>query len=221
MIIAIDGPAGCGKSTLAKTLAKKLGILYIDTGATYRAAALAAKMHGIDETRPEEVAELTGRSKIELRGEPDNLRVFLDGKDVSDEIRTPEVSDLASRISTLPGVRSILVDLQRSIAQGRDAVLEGRDTGSVVFPDAELKIYLDASGEERAKRRADDWEDTIDLEKIEAEITRRDERDTTRADSPLTIAHGAVIIDSTVKAPEEVLGRVLEELRSRGLLPDS
>jgi len=221
MIIAIDGPAGCGKSTLAKALAKKLGILYIDTGATYRAAALAAKMHGIDETRPEEVAELTERSKIELCGEPDNLRVLLDGKDVSDEIRTPEVSDLASRISTLPRVRRALVNLQRRIAEGRDAVLEGRDTGSVVFPDAELKIYLDASGEERAKRRADDWEDTIDLEKIEAEITRRDERDTTRADSPLTIADGAVIIDSTVKAPEEVLGRVLEELRSRGLLPDS
>ena len=221
MIIAIDGPAGCGKSTLAKALAKKLGILYIDTGATYRAAALAAKMHGIDETRPEEVIGLIERSKIELRGEPDNLRVFLDGKDVSDEIRTPEVSDLASRISTLPGVRGILVNLQRRIAEGRDAVLEGRDTGSVVFPDADLKIYLDASGEERAKRRADDWEDTLDLEKIEAEITRRDERDTTRADSPLIIARGAVIIDSTVKAPEEVLGCVLEELHSRGLLPDS
>lgn len=221
MIITIDGPAGCGKSTLAKALAKKLGILYIDTGATYRAAALAAKMHGIDETSPEEVAELTERSKIELCGEPDNLRILLDGKDVSDEIRTPEVSDLASRISTLPRVRRALVNLQRRIAEGTDAVLEGRDTGSVVFPDAELKIYLDASSEERAKRRADDWEDALGIEKIEAEITRRDRRDSTRADSPLTIADGAVIIDSTVTAPEEVLGRVLEELRSRGLLPDS
>ena len=150
MIIAIDGPAGCGKSTLAKALAKKLGILYIDTGATYRAAALAAKMHGIDETRPEEVIGLIERSKIELRGEPDNLRVFLDGKDVSDEIRTPEVSDLASRISTLPGVRSILVNLQRRIAQGRDAVLEGRDTGSVVFPDAELRLPAEMSAIPRA-----------------------------------------------------------------------
>ncbi len=217
MIIAIDGPAGCGKSTLAKNLAEKLGIVYIDTGATYRAAALAALRRGLDESRPEEVAELVEKSRIALLGKPDDLRVILDGEDVSGEIRTPEVSDMASRISALTPVRRSLVELQRKIAEGNDVVLEGRDTGSVVFPNADLKIYLDASVEERAKRRAGDWDDDTGLEDIKSEIALRDERDRTRPDSPLTVADGAVIIDSTSLTIGEVLERVIAEMRAQGL----
>jgi len=218
MIIAIDGPAGCGKSALAKNLAERLGIVYIDTGATYRAVALAVLRRGLDESRPEEVAELVEKSRIELVGKPGDLRVILDGEDVSGEIRTPEISDMASRISALTSVRRSLVELQRKIAEGNDVVLEGRDTGSVVFPNADLKIYLDASVEERAKRRAGDWDDDTDLKEIESEIALRDERDRTRPDSPLTVADGAVIVDSTNLSIEEVLERVIAEMLAQGLL---
>ena len=217
MIIAIDGPAGCGKSTLAKDLAERLGIIYIDTGATYRAAAFAVLRHGLDDSRPEEVAGLVENSLIELIGKPGDQRVFLDGQDVSGEIRTPEVSDMASRISALTPVRRSLVELQRKIAEGNDVVLEGRDTGSVVFPNADLKIYLDASVEERAKRRAGDWDIDTDLKEIESEIALRDERDRTRSDSPLTVADDAVIIDSTNLTIVEVLELVIAEMHVQGL----
>jgi cytidylate kinase len=221
LIIAIDGPAGSGKSTLAKLLAEGFGLLYLDTGATYRAVALAAKRKGLDESMADDVARLAEKSDIQLTGDPRDLRVFLDGGDVTREIRTPEISDLASRISTVPSVRRALVELQRRIAKGHDVVSEGRDTGSVVFPDADLKIYLDASIEERTNRRARDWSPNADKGGIMSEISRRDERDRTRADSPLKIADGAVVIDSTAITPEEVFEQVALLMRTRGLITGS
>jgi cytidylate kinase len=219
VIITIDGPAGSGKSTLAKNIASKFGFFYLDTGATYRALALAAKRLGLDEGSPDRVAELAENCRIELLGAPDNQRVLLDGEDVSEQIRPPDISDLSSRVSTVPRVRRALVNLQRRMAEGHDVVLEGRDTGSVVFPDADLKIYLDASIEERAKRRADDWDEGAELVKIESEIARRDERDRTRPDSPLVVPDGAVIIDSTALSAENVLGRIIGIMQSMGLRP--
>jgi cytidylate kinase len=218
MIIAIDGPAGSGKSTLARNLANDLGLLYLDTGATYRAIALAAHRVGLDESRPAELAAVAEKSRVEFKGDPDNQRVLLDGKDVTYEIRTAVISDLASRISTVPEVRRALVALQRRIAQGRDVVSEGRDTGTVVFPDADLKIYLDASIEERAKRRAIDWGTDADLEDVKYQVARRDDRDRTRADSPLRVADGAIIIDSTRTQAEDVVEITINALRQRGLI---
>jgi len=219
MIITIDGPAGSGKSTLAKNLAKRLGLMYLNTGATYRAIALAAKRAGLDECHPSELATLAEGSNVELQVEADELCVFLDGEDVTNAIQTAEISDLASRISTLPQVRRALVSLQRRIASGKNVVSEGRDTGTIVFPHADLKIYLDASINERARRRSGDWVGNIDLEKIKYEIAMRDDRDRTRCDSPLRVAEGAVIIDSTTTQPEDVVELAINAMRARGLLP--
>ncbi len=219
MIITIDGPAGSGKSTLAKNLAAKLGFTFLDTGATYRAVALAAKRLGFTESDAVEIAAIAGRCEIEFRGDPEGQTVLLDGEDVSAQIRTPDVSDLASRISTLSEVRRALVALQRRIASGGNVVAEGRDTGSVVFPDATLKVYLDASVAERARRRARDWECMEDLAAIEAEITKRDERDRTRADSPLVIPQGALVIETTHTLADGVLEDIIAALKERKLLP--
>jgi cytidylate kinase len=217
LIITIDGPAGSGKSTIAKNLAARLGFTFLDTGATYRAVALAADRTGLDESAAKEIAELASECRIEFQGSPEKQQVFLDGEDVTSQIRTPEVSSLASRISTLPGVRKALVDLQRMIAAEGNVVAEGRDTGSVVFPGADLKIYLDASIKERARRRAGDWEEGAPLEIIEADIAARDERDRTRTDSPLVIPDGAYLIGSTDISAEEVLGLIIGKMKELGL----
>ncbi len=220
MIVAIDGPAGSGKSTLAKNLARELGMLYLDTGATYRAVALAARRKGVDESNPDALASIASNVNIEFTGDAWNLKVILDGEDISDAIRGADISDLASRISTVSQLRRALVALQRRIAMGKDTVCEGRDTGTIVFPEADLKVYLDASIEERAKRRAADWHKETDLEKIKYEIARRDDRDRTRCDSPLRVADGAIIIDSTTTQPEDVVQRVIAVMRERGLTLD-
>ena len=218
MIIAIDGPAGSGKSTLAKNLAKRLDLMYLNTGATYRAVALAARRAGIHESQSHELTALIESNDIDLRGEPDDMHVFLNDEDITGYIQTPEISDLASRISAVPEVRRALVALQRRIAAGKDVVTEGRDTATVVFPNADLKVYLDASIDERAKRRSEDWKENIDLEKIKYEIAMRDDRDRTRCDSPLRVAEGALIIDSTTTQPEDVVETVIKALYTRGLL---
>jgi CMP/dCMP kinase len=217
MIIAIDGPSGAGKSTLGKMLAKKLGLLYLDTGAMYRAAALAATNAGIPLNDRDKVAEAVRQAKIELEGEPDSLRVMLDGVDVTSDIRTLEAAQAASIVSTISDVRRRMVELQRSIgvSASRGCVLEGRDIGSVVFPNADMKFYLTATTEARARRRFE--EDSAKgrettYEKTLSEITERDERDSTRKDSPLIKADGAVEIDTSNLILAEVLDIMLKNI---------
>jgi cytidylate kinase len=219
MIIAIDGPSGAGKSTLGKRLAKELGLLYLDTGAMYRAVALALLERGIvpdDAARAVCVAE---QSNIELSGEPDNLHVFLNGREISEEIRTPQVSQAASIVSTAPEVRRILVAKQQSLGnRGAGCVLEGRDIGTIVFPHADVKIFLTAAAESRAARRYSELlarGEQTDFEKTLSEIIERDQRDETREDSPLKVAGDAVLIDSTDSTTEEVFARMLSVVREK------
>ena len=217
MIIAIDGPSGAGKSTLGKMLAKKLGLLYLDTGAMYRAAALAAVEQGVSLDDQAEVARIAENSDIELVGEPDSLKVILNGRDVSTEIRTLEAAQAASVVSTISDVRRIMVDHQREIGtrDPKGCVLEGRDIGSVVFPNADYKFFLTAKPEARAQRRfAEDaakgrvstYEQTL------AEINERDARDVSREDSPLTIAPDAIVIDTSDLDLTEVFEHMLSKI---------
>lgn len=202
MIIAIDGPSGAGKSTLGKMLAKKLNLLYLDTGAMYRAVGLAVLENKVDFEDQAKVAEIAGKSKIELVGEPENLQVLLDGKDVSAEIRTNEVGQAASIVSTISEVRKILVQHQRKLGENspNGCVLDGRDIGTVVFPNADIKFFLTAEPEARARRRYQ--EDTAKgfsttYAQTLKEINLRDKRDYSREDSPLSVAADAVVIDTS------------------------
>ncbi|HEX8457453.1 MAG TPA: (d)CMP kinase [Pyrinomonadaceae bacterium] len=219
LIIAIDGPSGAGKSTLGRRLARELGLLYVDTGAMYRAAALAIVRAGTGATDAEEVARVAARAQIELEGDPDSLRVTLEGEDVSAEIRSEQITRLSSIISTIPAVRRDLVRRQRAMgAQGRGVVLDGRDIGTVVFPGADVKFFLTAVPEERAKRRFDEdhaREPDLTFQETLADINARDTRDSTRADSPLRIAEDAVVIDTTDLNVEQVFARMLEVVRER------
>jgi cytidylate kinase len=198
MVIAIDGPAGAGKSTVARAVAQRLGFTYLDTGAMYRCVALAALERGIP---PAVVAE---RLQLDV-GE----RVLLDGDDVTAAIRTPEVSEAASRAAAEPAVRAALVAAQqRILAAGGDWVAEGRDIGTVVAPDAELKIFLTADAAERARRRAEEL--GADLRTVLAEQAIRDERDRERETAPLRAADGAVVLDTTALSLDEVVARIVE-----------
>lgn len=202
MIIAIDGPSGAGKSTLGKMLAKKLNLLYLDTGAMYRAVGLAVVESSVELSEIEKVVKIAQNAEIKLTGEPENLQVFLDGKDVSAEIRTNEVGQAASIVSTISEVRRILVEHQRKLGKSspNGAVLDGRDIGTVVFPKADIKFFLTAAPEARAQRRFE--EDSAKgflttYEQTLTEINLRDERDRLREDSPLSVAEDAVIIETS------------------------
>lgn len=220
MIIAIDGPSGAGKSTLGKMLAKDLNLLYLDTGAMYRAVGLAVFESGKDFYNPETVIEIARHSKIELVGDPDSLQIKLDGRDVSEAIRAPEVGQMASIVSTVSEVRKILVEHQRTL--GRDsevgAVLDGRDIGTVVFPNADLKFFLTATPEARARRRYEEDKQrgrVTTYEETLSEINLRDERDVSREDSPLSIAEGAVVIDTSELDLHEVYEQMLIIVREK------
>jgi CMP/dCMP kinase len=220
MIIAIDGPSGAGKSTLGKMLAKKLGLLYLDTGAMYRAVALAAIRNGIELGDDEKVAKAARHAKIELKGEPDLLRIFLNGDDVSEEIRTLEIAQAASVVSTISKVRKTMVDLQRKLGEQDPAgcVLEGRDIGSVVFPNADIKFFLTARPEARARRRFEEDRSKGRISTYEqtlAEINERDERDVARIDSPLTISEDAVVIDTSELDLSEVFEQMIAKISER------
>jgi cytidylate kinase len=211
MVIAIDGPAGAGKSSVARGVAEGLGFTYLDSGAMYRAVALAARRSGGGFDDPERMAELARRLEIGFGGGT----VTLDGEDVSAAIREPEISEAASRVSVHPGVRSAMVDRQRAlIADGR-YVAEGRDIGTVVSPDAPLKVYLTASPEERARRRAAEiGEDTAEVLDAQSE---RDARDAEREHGALRAAEDAVVIDTTGMSEEQVVAQVAGIARERGL----
>jgi CMP/dCMP kinase len=220
MIIAIDGPSGAGKSTLGKMLAKKLNLLYLDTGAMYRAVGLAVLQSGHWAEYKEKAARIAEKAKIELVGEPDTLRVLLDGRDISAEIRTSEIGQAASVVSTISEVRRILVDHQRKLGETapNGCVLDGRDIGTVVFPNADTKFFLTATPEARARRRYEEdlakglpatYETTLE------EIAKRDERDVSREDSPLMIADDAVVIDTSELDLTEVFNRMIETIEGK------
>lgn len=220
MIIAIDGPSGAGKSTLGKMLAKKLGLLYLDTGAMYRAVALAVDRANVPHRDIDRIADIAENSVIDLVGEPDSLKIILDGDDVTAEIRTLEIAQAASVVSTISEVRRIMVEHQRAIgnAAPNGCVLEGRDIGSVVFPHADIKFFLTAKPEARARRRysEDQAKGRVSTyEQTLAEINERDERDVSREDSPLTISDDAVVIDTSELDLAEVFEQMLAVLRER------
>jgi CMP/dCMP kinase len=208
LIIAIDGPVGSGKSTLARRVAQMLGYVYVDTGAMYRALALKAlRQRAALEANDENLVALARDTRIDLRAEDGTQRVFLDHEDVTTAIRTPEVSQAASKLAVNAGVRHVLVAEQRRAGEHGGVVMEGRDIGSVVFPDAQLKIFLTASPETRAERRWREHQqkgEAIDLERTLEEIRERDRRDQGRATSPLVRAADAVVVDSSAMDPEEV-----------------
>ncbi len=217
LIIAIDGPVGSGKSTLARRVAAQLGYVYIDTGAMYRSVALKAQRRGVPLDSGGALAALAGDTRIDLRqmdGATDGTQqVLLDGEDVTALIRTPEVAQAASKVALEPGVRQVLVAEQRRAGERGGVVMEGRDIGSVVFPEAQLKIFLTASPEIRAERRWREHQqkgDAIDLARTLEEIIERDQRDLKRATSPLVRAKDAVVVDSTAMEPEEVARLVVK-----------
>lgn len=206
-VIAIDGPAGAGKTTVAKLLAERLGITYINTGAMYRAVALVYKRKNGD---PVKIAQ---EIAIRFRGE----RIFLGNEDVTNLLYTPEMSMLSSTLSAIPGVRRALVPKQREMANYSPVVMEGRDIGTVVFPDADVKFFLTASVEERAKRRKAQFNDPRPLEEIKREISERDEQDSTRENSPLKPAEDAIIVDTTGVPLEQVVEILLREIEKKKL----
>jgi cytidylate kinase len=217
LIIAIDGPSGSGKTTLGRMLARALNLLYIDTGSMYRAVALAVLDSSISSTDDVAVGSLAQRIDIDLAGDPDTLRVTLEGRDVTEEIRSEEVTHMSSIISTIPAVRSAMVERQRELGR-RGAVLNGRDIGTVVFPEADVKFYLTASPEARAERRFNECREkdtALTLEQTLAEMESRDQRDMERVDSPLAIADDAVVIDSTGLTIEEVCSRMLKIVHAK------
>jgi CMP/dCMP kinase len=220
LIIAIDGPSAAGKSTLAKRLAKELGFTYLDTGAMYRALALKVLREGIDIGNDGMLTELIGSTEIDLVETGGKLRVLLDGEDVSELIRTPEVSQMASKASALKTVRRWMLVLQRALGQRGDVVAEGRDIGTVVFPDAEVKIYLDASAQERARRRVEELRRAgrqVSLDETLREMVERDKRDSERDLAPLCKADDAVAIDSSALDAEALAQTVMQEIRKKAL----
>jgi cytidylate kinase len=216
IVVAIDGPAGAGKSTVARRVADRLGFIYINSGAMYRAVALWALRTGTGLDDMHRLEALARAAKIEF-GIGDGL-VYLNGENVTEAIRTPEVSMAASKVSVVPGVRRALIPLQRGIAEESSVVMEGRDIGSVVFPDAKIKVYLDAKPGERARRRALELQDrgeSANVEAVTASLQERDERDRTRQEAPLLQAPDAQLIDSTGLSLDEVEEKVLQLVRSR------
>jgi cytidylate kinase len=217
-VIAIDGPSGSGKSTAARGVAARLGYLYVDSGAMYRAVALCAGEAGIPPNAVDRLAALAGRLRIDLMNSAAGVRVLLDGRDVTEAIRTPDISRLASLIAVLPPVRVRLVAQQQRIGAGGGVVMEGRDIGTVVFPSAELKIFLDASPEERARRRhAQHVEQGIEssLDQTRKEVEERDRRDQTRGVSPLVQAPDAVFLDSTALSAADVVDVIVRLAEKR------
>jgi cytidylate kinase len=233
-VVALDGPSGSGKSTVARGVARHLGWRYVDTGATYRAVTLAVLRSGADLTDPAAVLAVARRCEVALSTDPDSPATVLDGVDVSAEIRGPAVTAAVSAVSAVPQVREQLVALQRDLAGSEGAVVEGRDIASVVLPAAAVKVYLDASPEERARRRAADGDagvagsvhdaathgDGAALRRAVADdLARRDALDSGRVASPLAVAPGAVVLDSSALDADAVVARVLELVHQAGLAP--
>ena len=218
LIVAIDGPSGAGKSTVARRLAHELGYLYLDTGAMYRAVALSVVEARIDPSDEKKLRKILEDIRVKLIEESNGIKLLLNGRDVTEEIRTPEMSLMASKISELQAVRERMVEIQRTMASQRGLVAEGRDIGTVVFPGAEVKIYLDASEPERARRRFQELLShgkQVTLEGTLREMHERDRRDQERALSPLRKAEGAMVVDSTSLEVDAVLDRIVNEVKHK------
>ena len=216
LAIAIDGPAGAGKSTIAKEISKRLGIIYLDTGAMYRAVGLNVLWHDADCKDREAVIALLPETKVEVVYEEGMQKIYLCGRDVTDLIRTPQVSAAASDVAVIPEVRRKLVELQREIAQNQSVVMDGRDIGTYVLPGADFKFFVTASAKERAKRRylelcAKGYDKPV--EEIEQEIIERDRNDSSRDFAPLKQAEDAILVDTTHMGVEEVIKTILEQCR--------
>lgn len=216
--IAIDGPAGAGKSTISKKVASELGYVYIDTGAMYRAVGLKAVRSGIDTKDEKAVSKILPELDIDIRHQGVEQFIYLDGENVSDKIRTPEISMAASNVSAIPAVRIAMVDMQRKLAANHNVVMDGRDIASYVLPDAEIKIFLTASVEARAQRRFDELilkGQSVSFEDVKAEMIVRDKNDSTREFSPLVVAEGAQVIDTSDLTLEQSIKTVIDYVRSK------
>ena len=214
--IAIDGPAGAGKSTISKKVASELGFVYIDTGAMYRAVGLKAVREGVETTDEKGVSALLEKLDIDIRHNGIQQHIFLDGEDVSSLIRTPEISIAASNVSKIPAVRLEMVDMQRKLAGNHDVVMDGRDIASYVLPDAEIKIFLTASVDARAKRRFDELcekGENVSLEEVKNDMIFRDKNDSTREFAPLKIADDAKVIDTSELTLDESIAAVKDYIR--------
>jgi cytidylate kinase len=212
MIIAIDGPAGSGKSTISKLIAQKLGFLYIDTGAMYRALTLKAIEQKLESGEPLQLIEIARNSIIDLRNNPDgSLKVLLDGRDVTADIRKPAITKYVSDIAKIKGVREVMLGLQRKLGKSKDSVLDGRDIGTVVFPDADIKFYLDAQFSVRVKRRYKELKELgqeVTPEATEADLHNRDTKDCTREFAPLKRADDAIYLDTTDMTIQQVVDKI-------------
>lgn len=215
--VAIDGPSGAGKSTLARQAAQALGFLYVDTGAIYRTVALACHRNGVSPEHPEQVADLLPGLNIDLDYGADGVqRMLLDGEDVSDQIRTPEISMLTSAVSALPEVRAFLLEKQRELARTRNVIMDGRDIGTVVLPQATVKIYLTADPEARAQRRCAELREKgmdVSFDEVLRDVRERDENDSNRKVSPLRRADDARLVDTTLLDLEQSLEVLLSVIR--------
>ena len=217
--IAIDGPAGAGKSSIARAAAAQLGFLYVDTGALYRTVALGALKQGLRAEDTEQIVALLPSLSVTMKFVDGEQRVFLNGEDVSEDIRLPEVSMAASTVSAIPEVRSFLFDLQQSMARENDVLMDGRDIGTVVLPDAQLKIFLTATAEERARRRFEQLKDKegVTYEEVLEDLNRRDYQDTHRPVAPLKQAEDAVLLDTTNMSFDEVVEAILKLAKEKQL----
>lgn len=221
MVIAIDGPSGAGKSTLAKRLARDLGFMYLDTGAMYRALALKILRQGVDLADAEALGAVVEKTEIDMIEENHHLRLLLDGEEVSGLIRNPEVSQMASKASALKVVRQRMLELQRTLGGRGKVVAEGRDIGTVVFPEADVKVFLDASAAERARRRYNELRaagQDVNLAETVREMEERDKRDSERDLAPLRKADDAVMIDSSNLSADAVAHRVMQIIRKKDSL---
>lgn len=215
LIIAIDGPSGAGKSTVARLLAERLGYIYIDTGAMYRSLGWKAKQERIDPADEESLADLCARTEVTIKKDNSDPRFYVDGFDVTGEIRSPDMGMMASAVSKSPAVRARLLTLQRALGSNGGVVMDGRDIGTVVFPDADWKFFLEATTEERGRRRYRELKEKgldVDLVQITKEIKDRDEQDSGRALAPLRKADDALLIDSSLLSIDEVIDRMVSSM---------